>query len=312
VLTLLRRYGLHLVGLVLIAWVLMTSDLEKVGAAFAGLSPIRVVAIALLVLPGAVLKSWRWERLLRGLRVRIPAARVLLVGVYGMALGFLSPGRVGEFTKIGFLKREAGLSLPLGTFSVVADRVLDLFVLFLVLVTGVAYFVRGTTLVAALLFGFAAALLCAGVLAVIWRFRPRGLTADVESLFRPGPVLLFLALSLAATTLHFGQNTLLAWELGLDLGFWQVGFATTLASMVALLPVTVMGIGTREVALIYALGLFGIDRSGAVSFSLLVFAVHLFVFLSVAGAGSLLLPPVEKGADGGGPVVEYPENKGKF
>jgi uncharacterized membrane protein YbhN (UPF0104 family) len=312
VLILLRRYGLHLIGLVLIAWVLMTSDLEKVGAAFAGLSPVRVAAIAFLILPGAFLKSWRWERLLRGLEVRIPAARVLLVGVYGMALGFLSPGRVGEFTKIAFLKREAGLSLPLGTFSVVADRVLDLFVLFLVLVAGLAYFVRGTTLATALLFVFAAALLCAAVLALIWRFRPRGLTANVEALFRPSPILLFLALSVAATTIHFGQNTLLAWELGLDLGFWQVGFATTLASMVALLPVTVMGIGTREVALIYVLGLFGIDRSGAVSFSLLVFAVHLFVFLSVAAAGSLLLPPVEKEAAGDGAVVECPENKGKF
>jgi hypothetical protein len=273
VLTLLRRYGLHLIGVVLIAWVLLTSDLGEVAAAFAGLSPVRVAAIALLILPGACLKSWRWERLLRGLEVRCPAARVVLVGVYGMALGFLSPGRVGEFTKVAFLKREAGLSLPLGTFSVVADRVLDLFVLFLVLVAGLAYFVRGATLAAALLIGFASALLCAGVLAVIWRFRPRGLTAGVEKIFRPGPVLLFLSLSLAATAIHFGQNTLLAWELGLDLGFWQVGFATTLASMVALL---------------------------------------LFVFLCVAGAGSLLLPPLGKGASGDGPVVECRENKGKF
>lgn len=311
-LTLLRRYGLHLVGLALIAWVLATSDLGEVAAAFAGLSPVRVAAITLLTLPGALLKSWRWERLLRGLGVHCPGVRVVFVGVYGMALGFLSPGRVGEFTKIAFLKREAGLSLPLGTFSVVADRVLDLFVLSLVLVTGLAYFVRGATLASALLFGFAAALFCAVVLTVIWRFRPRGLTEDVEALFRPGPVLLFLTLSLAATTIHFGQNTLLAWELGLDLGFWQVGFATTLASMVAILPVTVMGIGTREVALIYALGLFGIDRSGAVSFSLLVFAVHLTVFLLVAGAGSLLLPPVKKGVSGDGAVVECHENKGKF
>jgi len=312
VLTFLRRYGLHLVGLALIAWVLLTTDLAEVGAAFAGLSPVRIAAVALLILPGAFLKSWRWERLLRGLQVRCPAARVVFVGVYSMALGFFSPGRVGEFTKVAFLKREAGLSLRLGTFSVVADRVLDLFVLLLVLVTGLVYFAWGMTLAVALLSGFAAAFLCAGVLAVIWRFRPRGLTGAVEALFRPGPVLLFLALSLAATTIHFGQNTLLAWELGLDLGFWQVGFATTLAGMVALLPVTVMGIGTREVALIYALGLFGIDRSGAVSFSLLVFAAHFFVFLFVAGAGSLLLPPVEKGAEGDGAVAEYTGNKGKL
>jgi uncharacterized membrane protein YbhN (UPF0104 family) len=309
-LTFLRRYGLHLIGPVLIAWVLVTSDLGEVAAALTGVSPARIGLIGLLVLPGLCLKAWRWERLLHALGLRLPSARVVLVGVYAIALGFLSPGRVGEFAKIAFVRREAGLSLPMGALTVVADRVLDLFVLFLVLVTGLARFVRGMTPVAALLAGLAAAALCAAIPALVWRFRPRSPASGVEAIARPGPIMLFLGISLAATTVHFGQSTLLAWELGLDLTFWQVGFAVSLAAIVALLPVTIMGIGTREVALIYALGLFGIDRTGAVSFSLLVFAVHLVVFLLVAGAGSLLLPPVEKAVDAAAAPDSEPESRG--
>ena len=100
-------------------------------------------------------------------------------------------------------------------------------------------------------------------------------------------------ISLTATVIHIGQNTLLARELGLNLSFWQIAFAVSLAAVVSRLPVTVMGIGTREVALIFALGFFGIQRPAALSFSLLVFAVHLLVFVSTAAAGSLLLPPLE-------------------
>jgi uncharacterized membrane protein YbhN (UPF0104 family) len=276
-----------------VVWVLATSDLGSITGALAAVSPAKVALVGFLILPGVGVKSWRWERLLRRLGFRVPPLKVVLVGIYGIALGFLSPGRVGEFTKIGFLRRETEISIPLAAGSVLADRVLDLLVFMLFLIVGFSYFVGGRTLAEALLLAAAACAVAVCMLAAAWRLRPRTLTAGLEGIMRPAALSSLLLFSLAAAGIHIGLSTLLAWELGLPLTFWEVGFAVALSSIVSLLPVTVMGIGTREVALIYALGLFGVDRSGAVSFSLLVFAVHLLVFLLVAAGGSVLLPPGE-------------------
>ena len=106
-------------------------------------------------------------------------------------------------------------------------------------------------------------------------------------LLQPRLSLALLASGLA-TAIYFWQSALFAHQLGLALSSLQAGFALALASILALLPISIAGLGTREATMIFAFSLYGLSRSEAVSYSLLIFAVQLVVVILVTG----ILSPV--------------------
>jgi len=307
-----HRFGFRLVGLALVAYVVASSDWAAVLDTFSHVSVFRVAAITLLFLPIMAVKAWRWEKLLLSQAIRYPLVRIFPVSLYTNALGFLSPGRLGELFKITFVCRETGAAIAPAAVTVVADRVLDLLFLLAVSFLGASVYIWKTGPGAALLFSLVGVALCAGCLMLMVRYGSMKLVAVPEkeggeaeagpgglagallrglgSLLHPRRLAFLGGLTALATLLHFYQNMLFAHQLGLELDIGQVGFALALVSVVSWLPVSVMGIGTREVTLIYSLGIFGVDQAHAVSYSLLIFAVQLVVNLGVAGIGSILMP----------------------
>ena len=57
----------------------------------------------------------------------------------------------------------------------------------------------------------------------------------------------------------------------LDLPFLDVVFISSIASLVALIPVSVLGIGTRDATIVYFFGKIGIVAAKAIVYSFLMF-----------------------------------------
>ena len=66
---------------------------------------------------------------------------------------------------------------------------------------------------------------------------------------------------------------LLARSLGIDVGFWNLAWIRGALVFLQLLPITVGGLGVREISLVAMLGLLGIGEAPALAFSLIIFAV---------------------------------------
>jgi len=86
-------------------------------------------------------------------------------------------------------------------------------------------------------------------------------------------MLLRAALPAGAQAILTGAATaMLARSLGIELTLLTAIWITAAVYVVVLLPVSVAGVGVREVTLVKAFGLLGLNKSGAVALSILLFA----------------------------------------
>jgi uncharacterized protein (TIRG00374 family) len=95
-----------------------------------------------------------------------------------------------------------------------------------------------------------------------------------DAIMRRGPgMVLRAAVPASAQALLAGAATaMLARSLGIDLTLLTAMWITAAVFAVVLLPISVAGVGVREVTLVKALALLGVDTSVAVALSILLFA----------------------------------------
>lgn len=310
-----RAWLPRLLGLALLPAILTRLDLGRVRQALQT-ADVALVALAIVgTVPLILVKTVRWQALLRGQSIRLGLWPAFLAYFGSLFIGLLTPGRLGEFVKAGHVAQDCGVPLPVAFASVLVDRLFDLYALLMV----------GSAAVFALTSGATAALTLAGLVAVFvvplalflndaafrrlqgWGMRlgkigerllaeegaVAGLRAGLCRLSR-GRLLAAAALTAVAYGLFFGQCYLLALALGLRIGFGTVSVAVALGSLVALLPVSIAGLGTREAATIAYLRQAGMAGEAAVAFSLLVF-VTFYLGSGLFGAIAWWLKPVGGG-----------------
>ncbi len=186
-------FALHLVGFVLLwlvlkdlKWNQFFDELRSYPAwkYAAGLGLLSFVYIA---------KSYRWHSLNRSFGIKTSWKTAL---VFYLSAGFLSvvtPGRLGEFAKIFFLKRKYGIDTAAATSSVILDRVWDVLILslFASLSMVLLFSGPGESLLSLLLMGafFIISLLVVLVPAALFRplllitVRFKGINQKVENLY---------------------------------------------------------------------------------------------------------------------------------
>lgn len=120
---------------------------------------------------------------------------------------------------------------------------------------------------------------------------------DCTALFRdrPAPVVIALLLCLVIHLTSFALVQLAAVFVGVDIPFAAVAIATTLSWIVVLLPISVGGLGVRELSFVALLAPLGV---GAVEAT----AISLFQFVVIAAVGILGIPAVVLGRRPAAPV----------
>ena len=106
-----------------------------------------------------------------------------------------------------------------------------------------------------------------------------------------GLLALSTVLSLVATLLAVTVGFLLAQSLELDIS-WNFLLATIpLVALLDLLPISVLGVGTRDAALVYAFSFLSLPGETALSFSFL-FLVFSYLSVSLVGLAFFLFEPI--------------------
>jgi hypothetical protein len=265
----------------------------------------------LLNLPMVLFKSLRWQSLMRSQHIQYTATDAYFAYFGSIFIGFLTPGRLGEFVKALHVSRDCDVSLARAFSSVLVDRLYDLYLLLIVgsaalltlvhsgtelltlaaslavLTLPLALFLNSTTFAMAQRFG--------GQLGGVGQqiFAADGWLAEMRAGMRQ--LSLFSALLSAGFTvlaygIFFGQCYLLALALNMPLSYIQVSYAVAIGSLVTLLPISISGLGTREAAIIAYLGTAGIPSEQALGFSLLVFATF-YVSGGLLGAVAWWIKP---------------------
>jgi glycosyltransferase 2 family protein len=307
----LLRLGLRLIGPLLLVVVLWRMD--DLSGLLTALLRVDVAAVVVAVSLNAVnihFKVVRWRVLLdmRGHQYGLGAAwRAFLPALY---LGMLTPGRVGDLLRVQYVRHEIDVPYSDGLAVVVMDRFSDLYVLLCFVLVALGHFehiLRGDLGIVSWV-GFALiALAPLGLLIrgpadrvlqrIYARIAPEGsqdgakrFLDALRELVRPR-LLAVLPLTLAAFMVNYLQGYVIAHGLGIEIAFVDVMLILAITSLLSLLPISVSGIGTRELFLALVFPAIGLAAEQGVAFGMTVFAV---IYLATAFAGLVawqLSPP---------------------
>ncbi|PKN27168.1 MAG: hypothetical protein CVU65_03465 [Deltaproteobacteria bacterium HGW-Deltaproteobacteria-22] len=250
----------RLVGVAILAWVLHRVGPGAFLDTFGQVGPLWFFVVLGLNVPHLWCKIERWHRMLLDQGIVLGRRRAAAAYLAGIALGAFTPGRAGEFFRAWFPVRQVGAPLAASLATVMADRLYDLALLLAVSalaafwLTGAHWALVGAGALAA---GLGALFLLRRPLRrLLSRVRLKlGLSDDQKDLFVgtlsscvrrwPAP----LAWTIAGHLFMNLQVWVLAMAVGAEITLFESFLLFSVANTVALLPVSILGLGTREAVL---------------------------------------------------------------
>jgi glycosyltransferase 2 family protein len=268
------------------------------------------------------LRVQRWQRLLAQSNIAYSFREAWNAYNAAAYVGLLTPGRIGDVLRVAYLAQDRNAPAARGLASIAVDRLLDLAVLGMFAGLGVLHLGSRTTVVqeAWVWVWVAFALAAVPVFLSLASSRhlvsvPGGATSEevprfvalsrwllaklgrvsnarsASDFFEAARVQLTrgglsaVLLTIASFALVYVQALLLAQAMGLSLGLFDVIALNALSTLLGLIPVSVSGLGVREVLFASLLPALGYSSGAGVSYGLLVFAV---MYLSMVAYGFVM------------------------
>jgi len=290
-------WGIKFIGIVLLIVLLRKIELSVV---FSVLRQFRWTDIILIeLISGLVIitKALRFK-ILAG-RYTIPMDLKTSTIIYGSSMFFstITPGRIGDFIKVLYLKNSYGSSLRKGIYLSVVDRLFDLLTIALFAMFGLALIIPVRIIVTACLVGLGSisllyffgkkyfTKLMTGFIAGLGRrFKVDLENVDFALLFSHR-LLLPAIFSLIPNGLIFCQMIFISHISQTAIAPLSIIGILALGNLISMLPVTISGLGTREATFVYLLSYQNISVTPAISLSLSFF---FFNNLSITFFGMIL------------------------
>jgi uncharacterized protein (TIRG00374 family) len=284
-------------GVALFIIILTRVDVREVARSYRRMSPTHAGLGIMLLFLLTLIKAVRWKKIVAAQGRAVPLGRAFRIYAASLYLGVVTPGHIGDFAKSLYLM-NAGLSAGKALFSSVVDRFFDIVFLVVIGYTSLLFFpgiFTNQLSVSSLLLG----IVLLATVAFFWRrdillrFMKRFVSGMPGSNFRTNVERMIteglgefekLKRGVAA---HIALLTLFAWIAhylffivfadGLMLGVSVpvVVVCVSAAIFTALLPVSLSGLGTRDLVLILIFGKVGLSREAAVTFSFSFILVYL-------------------------------------
>jgi hypothetical protein len=276
-------------GVALFVVILSRVDLREIARAYRTISPAPAAAGIALLFVLTLLKALRWRSIVAGQGVPVGVGRAFRIYAASLYLGVVTPGHVGDFAKSLYLTNR-GLSPGRAIMSSVADRLFDLILLFVIAFLSLVFFpgiVRNQLLLGALFLAAAVAAVAAFFFRrdILARFMRLFVAAMPGERFRGGldraitdgldefPAMVgrrlpgIAALTVAAWAVHYAFFIIFAAALGVGAPVSVVVVCVSAAIIASLVPVSISGLGTRDLVIILIFARWGLGREAAVTFS---------------------------------------------
>jgi uncharacterized protein (TIRG00374 family) len=272
------RIGISVVVLSVTLWLLPT---EEVWGAVQRMPPsIWLFCLAVFLL-GHVLSALKW-RLLISESGEVPVTRALRAHFAGLVANLALPGAAGgDVVRAGLVIRTATDKTRVAVGSL-ADRVVDTLSVFTLACVGAALSTgAGDTRAVIVRAGGVLLLLSVGgavglfaLRRIPWKGKPKKLVDKLVSSLgalagRKGAIAACFLLSLAIQAVFVGLNVLLADASGVSVPTAAWFFAWSASKLLAVLPISVGGLGVREASLAALLVPFGAPPARVVAVGLL-------------------------------------------
>jgi uncharacterized protein (TIRG00374 family) len=317
------RGGLHrllplVIGGGLLALILSRIDLSRLAGVLAQVQWQWYALAQVMLVLNLLLITGRWRFDLGLLSLPYPFGDLFLIDNAGALAGAATPGRMGDLARLVYFRQDKNVLLRIG-LSILVERIFDL--IFLVwLATAFIYFFPLPPEFRQFLLHLILAGHLAGLALALFAWRSRGRDWLTGKAVRLLPGFLTARFSGHARELKAALQCYVTWRilwpviltlgawgfnilaaefsaraLSLPLSLWQIAACFCLSTLFTLIPLSVAGIGTRELAMIYLFSCLGLPAEQALAFSFLLLG---FLLLhSAVGFLALLIkpPPLRQG-----------------
>jgi len=293
----LRKYS-YFFGIFLFVIILAKTDLESILVNIKNVKLSYLVFAALFSFPVLLVKSYCWNYLKKRQNINYSLKDSFLMYGVGLYIGSVTPGRVGELSRALYLKKD-GYSFGKSMVSLVLDRLADVIFLLLFLLFGLLFFFNFfhqqilifIIIIIFLLIIFFINLksnliksLLRKMFYVIipnkhqksWKVNLQDFIDDIK-IYKFKNYLIVFFLTAFSWFFSYIQIFIVAKSVGIiNVPFLLLSVIFTILSFINLIPISILGIGTRETALIFFLNPFIISKEQIIVFSSLILAMYLF------------------------------------
>ena len=291
------------IGIAILIYLLLSFDREKIIEVFSGINPVYAFLSFCSIIPIVLFVNYEWQLILKKHNIKV-SFRYSLKNIFiGYFYGFITPGGFGAYTRAIYLSDESGETLQkcfanilifntidylaLVTLGVVGGFILSskipnifpmIFFVFVVLIVLLTIFIRketGKPLFKKLLQS-----------KIFNPYKDRW-TGHIDALYEDIPLVKDLMypffISVIGWIVWFSELYLISKLFSIDVLYIYFILIIAVANVIASIPITIYGLGTREMALIGLFSLFGVAPENVISLSLFWFVV-VWLFPSIIGA----------------------------
>ena len=245
-----------------------------------------------------IIKAVKWNILLKHVRIKMNFFTILKVILIGTFYGMLTPGRVGEIAKSHYLEHKKSITIP----TILWDRLIDIFTLILLSFFSFLFLFSNNKILIELLLS----LICLFVIIIFFINNPKiiaffvklvklpeeskdGYLDTMRMMLNSKKVLFKVFIWSFCYYLIISILALIALK-ALDPSInMLLFFAVPLLILVGNLPITISGLGLRELVSVLCFTALGEEASIGFSFSILVFIITIAI-PGIIGAFITLIP----------------------
>jgi len=245
-------------------------------------------------------QTFKWFVIARKQKIEVPFKEAFKINLIGNFYGFITPSKIGNIIRADYLKRYG--SLGKGITNFILDKFLDVSSVFFLAIFFSFIFRKELSFIPLNFFIFLFIILvCGGFLFLnkkVMKFSlgifyrklvPKNLKEKAKLSFnsfydnlpkkRYFPI--FFIFNLITWIFTYYITFIIGRSLGINLSFIYFLAILPIGTLVALIPITINGLGTREATLITLFSLFGIAPEK--TFSLSMLAIIINILPSLAG-----------------------------
>ena len=286
-----------LLGIGVLFWLFLQVDITTIFSLWQTSNKLWILAAMVVLLFQLSILTIKWAVLIDE---KISFSTLFKIRMIGAFFGTITPANAGTVVRAHYLKKATGIGFIKTTSSVVLDKLLEITVIAILGIVSISVLsvllidqnvISGLLATAVITF----ALIMAGT---VWLLTDKKygkkalktlssllLPRKVQTILKPyfnkvhphllsvDKLVLPFILNVAAYAASYVYVLTLVWAIGAQLDYFHIFITLPLSSLIALLPITISGIGTREATTVFLWGLFGVTPEQTLAIMLLSFFI---------------------------------------
>lgn len=287
---------LPIIGISIFIYLLWKIGILKIFETLCHINLFLFLSAILILIPLIIFKAFKWKILIDACEMKCPLPKCISAWLVGFSIGLITPGKIGDFFKVLYLKKSENTTFGMLLATVVADRLADIIISIVLAILGISvialrYTFNPIFMYASILLLFVFLVFCIVFIQkntaskvlkpFFYRLIPeryRGTLqisfhdfyTGIDMMLKRRTLLVVSFLTVVSCLICIFQCYLIALSLDIDISLQFVACIIPIIMIVELIPISFSGIGTRDAALIFFLSLASISSVSAVSFSLMI------------------------------------------